>query len=664
MRNPFTLSALKGTAIVGLMVLLFAAGVGLVLKKTVDYLLYWDATAAAESWARYVAENVTDIEDIATGEEPSAESMAFLIRTQQIRYVFGFEIINSFGNVQIISDGSKISSVHGTLHSDAAARAVTLGEPIISVNEGTPPVRPKIYSEAYLPIIADGRPKAVVAAFVDLTEQRDHFRKAFLLAALALFLLISGAVGIPTIAWVRRTKEKRSADRRIRYLAHHDVLTGLANRASLIELLDKELLGLPFRGGSLAVHFIDLDHFKGINDAFGHDGGDFLLKTFAERLQAVTRFDDVMARLGGDEFVVVQNNINGRDDAERFAHRVVTALTEPVKFNAHELAATLSIGFALAPADGSSSERLLKSADLALYKAKADGRNCVRYFLPEMEVTLKARVDLEKMIRNAIIHNGFLLHYQPIFEIADRRLIGFEALVRLAAEDGTLIPPLDFIPVAEALRLIDKIGTWVLREACRTAATWPSHLTIAVNMSVAQFGVGNVCDTVTSALSEAGLAPHRLQLEVTESLLLGDSEPVIAELQALKAMGVAIVMDDFGTGYSSLSYLWRFPFDKIKIDRSFMAGLNHAGQNSEKVVRTIIALGRALNMRITVEGVETARQAAFVRDAEGDQAQGYFFGRPMPATEVAAAILIDSQRANMELTPAPKTEAKLRLIKT
>ncbi|MGA3140514.1 MAG: EAL domain-containing protein, partial [Xanthobacteraceae bacterium] len=506
--------------------------------------------------------------------------MAFLIRTQQIRYVFGFEIINSFGNVQIISDGSKISSVHGTLHSDAAARAVTLGEPIISVNEGTPPVRPKIYSEAYLPIIADGRPKAVVAAFVDLTEQRDHFRKAFLLAALALFLLISGAVGIPTIAWVRRTKEKRSADRRIRYLAHHDVLTGLANRASLIELLDKELLGLPFRGGSLAVHFIDLDHFKGINDAFGHDGGDFLLKTFAERLQAVTRFDDVMARLGGDEFVVVQNNINGRDDAERFAHRVVTALTEPVKFNAHELAATLSIGFALAPADGSSSERLLKSADLALYKAKADGRNCVRYFLPEMEVTLKARVDLEKMIRNAIIHNGFLLHYQPIFEIADRRLIGFEALVRLAAEDGTLIPPLDFIPVAEALRLIDKIGTWVLREACRTAATWPSHLTIAVNMSVAQFGVGNVCDTVTSALSEAGLAPHRLQLEVTESLLLGDSEPVIAELQALKAMGVAIVMDDFGTGYSSLSYLWRFPFDKIKIDRSFMAGLNHAGQNS------------------------------------------------------------------------------------
>jgi diguanylate cyclase (GGDEF)-like protein len=664
MRNPFTLSALKATAIVGLMVLLFAVGVGVVLKKTVDYLLYWDATAAAESWARYVAENVTDLEDIAAGAQPSAESMAFLIRTQQIRYVFGFEIINSFGNVQIFSDGSKISSIHGAVHSDTAARAVTLGEPIISVNEGTPPVRPKIYSEAYLPIIVDGRPKAVVAAFVDLSEQRDHFRKAFLLAALALFLLISGAVGIPTIAWVRRTKEKRSADRRIRYLAHHDVLTGLANRASLTEILDKALLRLPFRGSSLAVHFIDLDHFKGINDAFGHAGGDFLLKTFAERLQVLTRSDDVMARLGGDEFVVVQNNVNSRDEAEKFAHRVVAALTAPVKFNAFELAATLSIGFALAPEDGDSSERLLKSADLALYKAKADGRNCVRYFLPEMEATSQARVELEKMIRNAINHNGFLLHYQPIFEIANRRLIGFEALVRLAAEDGTLIPPLDFIPVAEALRLVDKIGTWVLREACRTAATWPRHLSIAVNMSVAQFGVGDVCNAVTAALSEAGLEPHRLQLEVTESLLLGDSESVMTELRALKAMGVAIVMDDFGTGYSSLSYLWRFPFDKIKIDRSFIAGLDHAGQNSETVVRTIIALGRALNMSVTVERVETAKQAAFVHDAEGDQAQGYFFGRPIPAAEVAAAILGDFHGATKASTPAPKTEPKLRLIKT
>jgi diguanylate cyclase (GGDEF)-like protein len=663
MRNPFTPSTLKRIAVVGLVVVLFVIGVGAVLKTTVDYLLYWDATAAAESWARYVAENVTDLEDIAAGEQPSAESMAFLIRTQQIRYVFGFEIVDFYGNVQLISDGSKISSLYGSVHSDTAARAVTLGEPIISVNEGTPPVRPKIYSEAYLPVIIDGRPWAVVAAFVDLTEQRDHFRKAFLLAALALCLLISGAVGIPTIAWYRRTKEKQGADRRIRYLAHHDVLTGLANRAHLIETLDKALAALPVRGNSLAVHFIDLDHFKGINDAFGHDSGDFLLKTFAERLRAVSRVEDVIARLGGDEFVVIQTAVNSRDEAEKFAHRLVTALTAPVRFNNYELDVTSSVGFALAPADGNSSKRLLKSADLALYKAKADGRNCVRYFLPEMDATLQARIELEKTIRNAVVHEDFVLHYQPIFEIAEHRLVGFEALIRLPAEDGSLIPPLVFIPVAEELRLIGKIGAWVLRQACRTASTWPSHLTVAVNMSVAQFEAGSVCDIVSAALEEAELEPRRLELEVTESLLLGDSESIMMELRTLKAMGVAIVMDDFGTGYSSLSYLWRFPFDKIKIDRSFMAGLNRSGRNSETVVKTIIALGRQLHMRVTVEGVETARQAAFVRDAEGDQAQGYFFGRPMPADEIAAWILLDFQRANRESTPAAKTDAKLQLIK-
>jgi len=319
MHIPFTPSALKRAAIAGSLLFLVLFGVGAVIKKTVDYLLYWDATAAAESWARYVVENVTDLDEIADGHEPSANSMAFLIRTQQIRHVFGFEIINLHGNVQLTSDGSKISSVHGAVHSAAASLAVALGKPIISVKQGTPPVRPKYYSEAYLPVVVDGRPQAVVAAYVDLTEQRAHFRDAFLLATLALCLLIGGAVGIPTIGWYRRTKEKQRADRRIRFLAHHDALTGLVNRAHLIETLDKALMALPTRGNGLAVHFVDLDHFKGINDAFGHDGGDYLLRTFAERLCAVTRIDDEVARLGGDEFVVVQTDVKSRDEAEKFA---------------------------------------------------------------------------------------------------------------------------------------------------------------------------------------------------------------------------------------------------------------------------------------------------------------------------------------------------------
>lgn len=657
-------STFKRLALVGLVVLLFIAGAADVLRVTVDSLLYWDATEAAENWARYVAENVTDLEEIADGKLPSAESMAFFIQTQQMRNVFGFEIIDLHGNVQLASDGRKISSIHGAVHNKTAARAAALGRPIIAVEEGTPPVRPKNYSEAYLPVVIDGRPVAIVAAYVDLKDQRDHFRDVFLLAVLALCLLIGGAVSIPTIAWYRRTKEKRRADRRIRFLAHHDALTGLVNRVQLIESLDKALATLPSRGNSLAVHFIDLDHFKSINDSIGHDGGDFLLKTFAERLCAATRFDDEVSRLGGDEFVVVQTDVNSSAEAEKFAHRLAAALNAPMQFNNREIYATASIGFALAPADGNSSERLLKCADLALYKAKVDGRDCVRGFLPEMDATLQARMALESTIRTAVHHDGFILHYQPIFELAGHRLIGFEALIRLPAADGTLIPPLVFIPVAEELRLIGTIGAWVLREACRTAATWPNRLTIAVNISVSQFDAGGVCDIVAAALKEAGLEPQRLELEITESLLLGDSESVIAELRTLKAMGVAIVMDDFGTGYSSLSYLWRFPFNKIKIDRSFMSGLDSSGRDAETVVKTIIALGRELDMRVTVEGVETAKQAAFISEADGDQVQGFFFGRPVPASEISAEILKDFPRCLPTKPPTGTREAQPGIAKS
>jgi diguanylate cyclase (GGDEF)-like protein len=663
MSNPLTLSTFKRVALVGSVVLLLGLGVGQILKSTVDYLLYWDATAAAESWAKYVAENVTDIEDIADGQAPSAESMAFLIRTQQIRHVFGFEIINLHGNVQLTSDGSKISGVRGAVHSDIAARAAELGQPIIAVKEGTPPVRPKYYSEAYLPVVIDGRPQAIVAAYVDLSEQHDHFRKAFLLAALALCLLIGTAVGIPTIAWYRRTKEKQQADRRIRFLAHHDTLTGLANRAQLIERLDNAIAVLPLRGGCLAVHFIDLDRFKEINDTLGHDGGDFLLKTIAERLRAVIRVDDIAARLGGDEFVVVQTGISSKDRAEDFAHRLTSAVIAPMTFKEQEIVATVSVGVALAPTDGTNSERLLKSADLALYKSKADGRNCIRFFVPEMDASLQTRIALEKTLRDAVLHERFILHYQPLFEISGQRLIGFEALIRLPAEDGTLIPPLTFIPVAEDMRLIGKIGAWVLREACQAATTWPEPLTVAVNLSPAQFEAGSVSTIVASALKETGLAPHRLELEITETLLLGNSEAVMTELQALKAMGVAIVMDDFGTGYSSLSYLWRFPFDKIKIDRSFMQGFDASGRDAETVVKTIIALGRELDMRVTVEGVETAKQAAFLDGADADQVQGFFFGRPIPTSEISAVILKNLQKLPMQPAVSSR-EPQPRIVKS
>jgi diguanylate cyclase (GGDEF)-like protein len=661
MVNPLALLLFKRTLIVGAVILAVGVGVGQILKSTVDNLLYWDATAAAESWAKYVVDNVTDIEEIAGGQPPSAESMAFFIRTQQIRHVIGFEIINLYGNVQLASDGSKISNIRGSVHSDVAERAASSGHPIISVKEGIPPFRPKFYSEAYLPVVVDGRRQAIVAAFVDLTEQHDHFRKAFLFAALALCLLISAVVGIPTIAWYRRTREKKQADRRIRFLAHHDALTGLANRSQLIEGLERALAVLPLQGGALAVHFIDLDRFKEVNDTLGHDGGDFLLRTVAERLRAAIRVGDIAARLGGDEFVVIQAGISGKDQAEDFARRLTAAVIAPIMFKEQEMVATVSIGVALAPSDGTNPERLLKSADLALYKSKDEGRNCTRFFAPEMDASLQARIAIEKTLRDAVLHERFILHYQPLFEISGQRLIGFEALIRLPAEDGTLIPPMAFIPIAEDMRLIGKIGAWVLSEACKAATSWPEALTVAVNLSPAQFEAGSISTIVANALKETGLAPHRLELEITETLLLGNSTAIMAELQALKAMGVAIVMDDFGTGYSSLSYLWRFPFDKIKIDRSFMQGFDASGRDAETVVKTIIALGRELDMRVTVEGVETAKQAAFLDGADADQVQGFFFGRPILGSEIPAVVLKSFQQSLPAGSPAEMPDIKPRI---
>jgi diguanylate cyclase (GGDEF)-like protein len=637
------ISLRRGVAMLVTALCLLIGGILVGTKVTTDYLLFKDATSTARNWARLLAETVIDLEQIAAGEKPTKASMTLFEWAQKAGQVFRYEIYNREGYSQLVSDHG-VTQVNLSTFSAEAVRSLATNGPIVDVRTGTLAGRPKFYGVAYVPVIVDNRAVAIVAAYVDETEKHDVFYRTSLIAALSLCAVAALSFGLPALAWYRRTKEKQQADRRIRFLAHHDALTGLANRTQLIERLGAALAVLPLRHNGIAVHFLDLDRFKQVNDSLGHDGGDSLLRTVAERLRAVIRIEDVVARLGGDEFVVVQTGIAGKVQAEDFARRIISAVTAPMKLKDRPFTATVSVGVALAPADGTDPERLLKSADLALYKAKTDGRNCFRFFLPEMDTELQARFKLEAIIRDAVLHDRFELHYQPLFEMSERRLIGYEALIRLPAQDGTLIPPLVFIPVAEDLQLIDKIGAWVLREACRTAATWPEHLTVAVNLSPAQFLAGRVSDIVAAALKEAGLAAHRLELEITETLLLGNSEAIMAELQTLKAMGVAIVMDDFGTGYSSLSYLWRFPFDKIKIDRSFMQGFDGSGRDVKTVVKTIIALGRELNMRVTVEGVETATQAAFLDKADGDQAQGFFFGRPIPASEVSANILADFKR--------------------
>jgi len=456
-----------------------------------------------------------------------------------------------------------------------------------------------------------------------------------------------------------RTSGLEAANRQLRHLASHDALTGLPNRLLLDDRIAQAIAHSQRHSHEFAVLVIDLDRFKFINDSLGHRAGDELLREVAQRLKSAVRAVDTTARLGGDEFVVLLDGPLTQAEAVEIGTRAIKVMEPSLRLLGIDVHISASIGIAFYPRDGASVDTLLARADAAMYSAKERGRNNLQCYAEGMSAMTQDRVKFESELHEALRNKQFELHYQPLFDMSDRRLIGFEALIRLPAEDGTLIPPLVFIPVAEDLRLIDKIGAWVLLEACSTAETWPEHLTIAVNLSPAQFLAGDISNIVTAALKESGLAAHRLELEITETLLLGKTEAIMAELQTLKAMGVAIVMDDFGTGYSSLSYLWRFPFDKIKIDRSFMQGFDGSSRDAETVVKTIIALGRELHMRVTVEGVETAEQAAFLDNVDGDQAQGFFFGRPVPASEVGANILADFQRQQARTL---KAEGKLQVV--
>ncbi len=635
--------------------LILAAGTWFTVKVTTDHLIDTDATTSARDWANFVAANVKDLEQIANGEQPSSSSLAFFEATRKAGQVYRYLIFNREGYSQLVADHDRIALVDLSEFNTEAARAGQRGQPQVSIKTGAAADQPSHFAEAYVPVMVNGRPVAIVAAFVNETEQRSNFFYDFMVAAISLCLLTGAAFGIPAVAWYFRTLEKQQADRRIRFLAHHDPLTGLANRGRLIERLERVLAVLPSVGGQIAIHFIDLDHFKEVNNSFGHDGGDFLLNTIGQRLSVLTRMEDLVARLGGDEFVVVQTAVGKNTEAEAFSQRIASMLQEPMYFKEQEIKTNVTIGVALAPSDGHTSERLLKSADLALYSGKVAGRNCIRFFTPEMDEALRARLTLEKLLRDAVANNRFELHYQPMYEINGNKLIGFEALVRLPGPDGALIPPTTFIPIAEETRLIDRIGQWVLREACQTATTWPNDLTVAVNLSPAEFESGAIVDSVAAALKESGLNPHRLELEITETLLLGNSEKTMHDLQKLKAMGISIVMDDFGTGYSSLSYLWKFPFDKIKIDRSFMESFEKSGGNVETVVKSIIALGREMHMRVTVEGVETLDQVDFLNKADADQVQGFYFGRPVPAAEVSSDIFADYRNtAAMRMHPAKR----------
>jgi diguanylate cyclase (GGDEF)-like protein/PAS domain S-box-containing protein len=425
--------------------------------------------------------------------------------------------------------------------------------------------------------------------------------------------------------------ERKRAETRIAHMAHHDALTTLPNRVLMRQRMEDMLAARD--GGHFAVLCIDLDNFKSVNDTLGHPLGDLLLQHVSNRLRGELRDGDTVARLGGDEFAVLQADAGAADTASVLAERLLAVISEPYELDGHMVAVGASIGIALASNDGSDPDRLLKQADMALYRAKGDGKGAFRFFEPEMDARVQARRRLEMDLRTALHAGELEIYYQPLVDIASGRTCAFEALLRWPHRERGMIPPSDFIPVAEETGLIGPLGAFVLRQACMDATHWPDDTKVAVNLSPLQFRTGNLLQTVMSALEQSGLSAHRLELEITETLLLERGDHVLATLHALRALGVRIAMDDFGTGYSSLSYLRSFPFDKIKIDRSFVRDLC-SNTDSQAIVRAIVSLGSSLGITITAEGVECERDLERLRAEGCTQAQGFLFSVPRPQREI------------------------------
>ena len=444
--------------------------------------------------------------------------------------------------------------------------------------------------------------------------------------------------------------ERKRAEAQIARLAHYDPLTELPNRVLFQKHLGEALARRSRKGDALAVHFVDLDRFKTVNDTLGHPLGDALLKIAAERLRGCVREGDTVARLGGDEFAVVQTGLDDANGATRLAARIVEAMSAPFDLQGHQVVIGASVGVSLAPTDGDEADELLKKADMALYRAKADGRGAYHFFERAMDEQLQARRALELDLRRAVQAGEFELVYQPLYHLGDERVTGCEALLRWRHPERGTVSPADFIPLAEEIGLIVPLGEWVLRHACAEAAKWPDHVRLAVNLSPAQFRDRGLVGTVVSALASSGLAAERLELEITESVLLQDSAANMTMLHDLKALGVRISMDDFGTGYSSLSYLRSFPFDKIKIDQTFVRDILH-DSDALAIIKAVLDLGASMGVTTTAEGVETLEQLNALRGQGCAEIQGYFISRPAPASEIARMLGITETSAAEAVAP-------------
>ena len=627
------------------------------INTAVNHAVSADGEHKARDWAAYFIEQMPNLDRLITTGRPDTSQRERITMAEKIGDVFRFKLFDRQGDLTLVSDESTFA-----VSDDGNAKALDVmrtGISKVSLNDGSGKKnRPPLYVEAYVPIIdGHGGVRGVVEVYIDQTHTATRLKTSFAVLSLGLALAVALTFGVPMMAYLLRSRQASEARQRGDYLAHHEPMTGLLNRASFTAKLD-QLLRKRDRGQSLTLVLFDIDDFKAINDTYGHEAGDTFLQHVAACITGLCCETDLAARPGGDEFILA---LTGRSEpvALELVDQLRHAIGQPILIQDKTITATLRAGVYMVNRDVDGMEAALHKVDLAHNQAKLDGHDTRRVFTEDLETGMRARRELEQLIRSTVEREGFELHYQPLLHTKNGACAGFEALLRLPNGQGGYIPPLTCIPVIEAMGLINTVGKWVIEEATRTAATWPSHLFVAVNLSVKQFADGALVGHVKNALASSGLRPKQLELEVTETLLMQNTESTARQLAELRKLGVALSMDDFGTGYSSLGYLWQYRFDKLKIDQSFISALDHNETKAREILDTIIMFGHKLDMTVTAEGIETVYQAEVLAALACDHVQGYLYGRPAPTSEIALFLL---QNTHTRLVPKEGAEKSDRQL--
>lgn len=676
-------------------------GASFLAKTGKQAILHAQAETTAGQWIRYIEHVVPELAEMASGAEPSNNALMYFAHGIDTSSVMNYRLYDARGQLRLAGGADAhdavelkrsepdIQSVLNTrrslLHFDVYPSGSGQSSPHTPQPDNDPENhrdhRPQetassigdagihhdhhhdmVMSSYLVPVIPSGSRQVVTAFFHPifagerlagvLQIELDHsviarsIKSTFQVLSVGLTLILVLAITPPFLFGWRKSIQRAHAERMARHLAYHDPLTHIPNRRYAHEEIEKRLKEDVGADDFMALLCLDLDGFKSINDTFGHAAGDELLRQAVTRLTALLGPDDMAARLGGDEFLVMPKLGTSPEAVQRLAADIIESFRQPFRIGEQETSCGTSIGIVLADHSWKDRDQLLHAGDVALYEAKARGRQRAVLFEPSMEERLRKRREIENDLRLAVARDELTLHYQPQFDVRTKALTGFEALVRWQHPTLGLLPPSEFIEVAEELKMIDTISRWVMQQACKAAMGWALPLKIAVNVSAVEFEEGNLVRTIKDALSASDLPPERLEIEITESVLMTNTELAIETLKHVRDLGVSVAMDDFGTGYSSLGYLCKFPFDKLKIDRSFLLSKNLSRQ-SKRIIEAIITLGHSLDLNVVAEGVEHVEQLAMLEGLSCGEAQGFHLGRPMSAAE--AKLFVDQHVAQLSI---------------